>query len=46
MSPTAAVVVRIAVGELSRRAADTRSSCTPNIGTGNGTAIMPASSAP
>jgi len=42
----AAEVVRITDGEQSRSAAATRSSRTPNMGTGKGTAMNPASSAP
>ena len=45
-SSTTADVVRIAAGEQSRSAPDTRSSCAPNNGTDSGTAMKPASIAP
>ena len=45
-SLTAADVVSIATGALSRRAPEARSSCAPNCGTGSGTATRPASNAP
>src|ERR1700756_5456907 len=42
-SVTTADVVKSTVGALSCRAAEARSSCAPNCGTDNGTAMQPAS---